>query len=74
MAALTVRSIAGRLAYEIRATIPLTDVVAKVLHLAGLAPDGRGTLKPQAVGQLCVPGRPDVPAGALVCSRDTGPV
>src|SRR6266487_1910174 len=25
------------------------------------------------IGQLCVSGRPDLPARALVCSRDTGP-
>ncbi len=28
---------------------------------------------PRQNGQLCVPGRPDLPARALVCSRDTGP-
>jgi dephospho-CoA kinase len=30
--------------YEIRTTIPLTDVVAEVVHLAGLSPGSRNTL------------------------------
>ena len=29
--------------YEIRTTIPLADVVAKVLHLASVSPDGDET-------------------------------
>jgi len=33
--------------HEIRTTIPLTDVVAKVLHLAGLSPDGRNPPGPR---------------------------
>ena len=32
--------------HEIRTTIPLTDVVAKVLHLAGLPPGGHNTPEP----------------------------
>jgi shikimate kinase len=32
--------------HEIRTTIPLTDVVAKVLHLAGLPPGGYNTPEP----------------------------
>jgi hypothetical protein len=30
--------------HEIRTTIPLTDVVAEVVHLAGLSPGSHGTL------------------------------
>jgi hypothetical protein len=32
--------------HEIRTTTPLTDVVAKVLHLASLYPDGHNTPEP----------------------------
>ncbi len=32
--------------HEIRTTTTLTDVVAKVLHLAGLSPEGHNTSEP----------------------------
>jgi hypothetical protein len=36
----------GAADHEIRTTTPLTDVVAKILHLASLCPDGHNTPEP----------------------------
>lgn len=34
--------------HEIRTTIPLADMVAKVLHLAGVSPGGHNTPEPRS--------------------------
>jgi hypothetical protein len=38
--------------HEIRTTTPLTDVVAKVLHLVGLSPNGHNTPGPRRTEHL----------------------
>ena len=39
--------------HEIRTTTPLTDVVAKVLHLASLSPHGHDTPSDRAIPLTC---------------------
>jgi broad-specificity NMP kinase len=46
--------------HEIRTTIPLADVVARVLHLAGISPDDDNTPEPRAGRAPAVTRTPDM--------------